>query len=179
MFLKFKDNSGTVAQNVEAMADELNLSKWGVARTAFKDIRDILVSGVKENLNSGSFTPLSAVTLEYKSRMGYDSRPMHASGNLEAGIDGISGTRYAKAMRGQAEWYAFLHDRGKGYSHWSRNDRIAGAGFGPTKTKRTGEPGITKFPVRKVFFINAATRSAVLTRYEELLNTIVERAAKG
>jgi len=179
MFLKFKDNSETVSQNVEAIADELNLAKWGVARAAFKDIRDILVSGVKENLNGGSFAPLSAATLEYKLRMGYDSRPMHATGNLEAGIDGISGTRYAKAMRGQNEWYAFLHDRGKGYSHWSRNDRIAGGGMGPTKRRRTGEPGITKFPARKVFFINAATRNAVLVRYEQLLDTIIERAAKG
>lgn len=178
MFLKFKDNSETVSQNVEAIADELNLSKWGVARAAFKDIRDILVSGVKENLNGGSFAPLSAATLEYKSRMGYDSRPMHATGNLEAGIDGISGTRYAKAMRGQNEWYAFLHDRGKGYSHWSRNDRVNKAMVSSPR-RRTGEPGITKFPARKVFFINAATRNAVLVRYEQLLDTIIERAAKG
>lgn len=172
-FLSLKDNSGPLAADIEAAAAHLAGAPYGPSAAAFKDIRDILIGGLKENM-SGAFTPLAAATVEYKSRKGLDSRPLHASGNTEAGLDGRSGGTWARAQRGSEEWYIFLHDRGKGYSYWSVDGRRKADAGGTKKARRErNRPGTTKFPERRTFYINAGAESASVQRYTTLLQTIV------
>ena len=132
------------------------------------------MAGVKENLN-GAFTPLSPVTLEYKARMGMDSRTLHASGNTAAGIDGKYGATWARAQRGSEEWYIFLHDRGKGYSFWSVDGKRKSNKTGGRNAKRErNRPGTTQFPERRSFYINAVAETASVARYNTLLQTICD-----
>lgn len=173
-FLSFKDNTGPLAADIEAAAKHLEGAPYGPSAAAFKEIRDILIGGLRENMN-GSFTALSPVTLEYKARNGLDARPLHASGNTAAGLDGKSGGTWARAQRGSAEWYIFLHDRGKGYSYWSVDGRRKADNSGSRQSKRNrNRPGTTKFPERRSFYINGSTESAVISRYQTLLQTIVD-----
>ena len=172
-FLSLKDNTGPLAADISAAADHLRGSQYGPAAAAFKDIRDILISGLRTNF-SGAFTALSPATLEYKSRKGFDSRPLHASGNTVAGLDGMSGATWAKAQRGSAEWYIFLHDRGKGYSYWSVDGKRKANKVGSRQSKRDrNRPGTTKFPERRTFYINAGAEGATISRYTTLLETIL------
>lgn len=173
-FLSLKDNSGPLAADIEAAAANLAGAPYGPSAAAFREIRDILIAGLKENMG-GAFTPLSPVTLEYKSRQGMSSRPLHATGNTEAGLDGRSGSTWARAQRGSAEWYIFLHDRGKGYSYWSVDGKRKADSSGSRQSKRNrNRPGTTPFPVRRSFYINSGTESAVLNRYQTLLQTICD-----
>ena len=148
-FLSFKDNTGPLSADLTAAAEHLRGSAYGPAAAAFKEIRDILRTGVKENLN-GAFTPLSQVTLDYKARMG-------------------------RAQRGQNEWYIFLHDRGKGYSYWSVDGKRKANKTGARRDKRErNRPGTTQFPERRSFYINAAAETASVARYNTLLQTICD-----
>lgn len=177
-FLSFKDNTGPLSADLTAAAEHLRGSAYGPAAAAFKEIRDILRTGVKENLN-GAFTPLSQVTLDYKARMGLDSRTLHASGNTAAGIDGKSGATWARAQRGRNEWYIFLHDRGKGYSFWSVDGGRRGNRTGARKQRRErNRPGTTQFPERRAFYINAAAKDAAIGRYTTLLETLLGEVGK-
>lgn len=170
--LSLKENAGPLAADLTAAADRLSGAPYGATSAAFKEIRDILMAGVSTNMD-GSFVPLSRVTLDYKARKGFDSRPLHASGNTRAGLDGKHGATWAKAQRGSAEWYIFLHDRGRGYSHWSVEGR--GKASGSRRDRRNAaRPGATKFPERQIFFINSATESAAITRYTDLLQEIAD-----
>jgi len=173
-FLSLKDNSGPLAADIEAAAANLAGAPYGPSAAAFKEIRDILIAGLKKNM-SGAFAPLSPVTLAYKARQGMDARPLHASGNTEAGLDGKSGGTWARAQRGSAEWYIFLHDRGKGYSYWSVDGKRKADKVGSRQSKRDrNRPGTTKFPERRTFYINGETEGSVMTRYQTLLQTICD-----
>ncbi len=175
--LRLKENSAALAAGIENAAEILRGKPFGPSASAFKDIRDILMSGVRTNM-TGAFTALSPVTLEYKARKGYDSRPLHASGNLAAGLDGKSGATWAKALRGQNEWYAFLHDRGKGFSHWSVEGR-GGKQIGSRRQRRdAARPGATKFPERRFFYISGGVESSVISRYNALLETVLDEVGK-
>lgn len=173
-FLSLKDNSGPLAADIEAAAAHLAGAPYGPSAAAFKEIRDILIDSLRENMNK-ALAPLSPVTLEYKGRQGMDSRTLHATGNTAAGLDGRSGATWARAQRGNAEWYIFLHDRGKGYSYWTVDGRRKANKSGSRQSKRDrNRPGTTKFPERRAFFINAGAQSAVVDRYQTLLQTICD-----
>lgn len=173
-FLSFKDNSGPLAADLEAASAHLAGAPYGPSAAAFKEISDILIDSLRDNMNK-ALTPLSPVTLEYKGRMGMDSRTLHATGNTAAGLDGRSGATWARAQRGNAEWYIFLHDRGKGYSYWSVDGRRKADTSGSRQSKRNrNRPGTTKFPERRAFFINASAASAATGRYHTLLQTICD-----
>lgn len=177
-FLSLKDNTGELAAGLENAAEHLRGANYGQASAAFRDIRDILLGGLRDNF-SGSFTALSPVTREYKARVGLDSRTLHASGNTAAGIDGKSGATWARAQRGRNEWYIFLHDRGKGYSFWSVDGGRRGNRTGARKQRRErNRPGTTQFPERRAFYINAAAKDAAIGRYTTLLETLLGEVGK-
>ena len=167
----------------------------GAAKKAFADIRDILMATAKENILAGGFAALSPVTTEFKARRGLRSEVLQASGNLLAGIDGFGGLNWAKALRGQNEWYAFLHDRGKGFSFFSTDDRKSkNAGnwyetsgrygrkrmrFHYKNYKKQMAQGATTFPERHFMFITPAARAQIIARYEKLLEEALSHLPKG
>ena len=161
---------------MEAVAESMAGGNYAEARAAFKDIRDILMTGIRENVASVG-PALSPITTEYKSRKGFNSEPLNESGNFLAGLDGTYGSRFAKASRGVNEWYIFLHDRGKGYSNWSHDDRATGTA--KRRRKSAAERGTTRYPARRVFFMSASSRSAILDRFDAwLMNRMKAMADK-
>lgn len=165
---KITSNVSSFAAKLEATAEGLAGGNYAEARAAFKDMRDILMSGVRENV--GSVGPaLSHVTSEYKARVGFNSEVLNASGNFLAGLDGSYGSRFAKVSRGEREWYIFLHDRGRGFSNWTVDGTVRKAVVATRRRKPSGRPGVTRFPERRVFFISSATDTALLNRYHDFL----------
>jgi len=89
-------------------------------------IADRMVQMVRENIQTGDFTPLLPETIERRkypflpaggigARMAVGgNRPLVAGGSLLRGIEARSKKGYAAAQRGDAEWYGFLHDGGVG-----------------------------------------------------------------
>lgn len=89
-------------------------------------IADMMVGFVRENIQTGDFTPLLPETIERRkypflpaggigARMAVGgSRPLVAGGSLLRGIEARSKAGYAAAQRGKEEWYGFLHDGGVG-----------------------------------------------------------------
>jgi hypothetical protein len=176
--LSLKDNSGPLAADITAVAEQLRGAQYGPASAAFKDIRDILIAGLRTNLD-GPFTPLSPVTRAFKAREGMDARTLHASGNTAAGLDGKFGGTWARAQRGSEEWYIFLHDRGKGYSYWTVDGRRKANTTGTRRAKRErNRPGTTQFPERRAFYINESAAAASISRYKTLLETILDGVGK-
>ena len=197
-FLALDSNAEELSKGLEEFADTmrgLDYVASGLARQAFSDISDILLDSAASNIKSGAFAPLSPVTLAYKGREGMRSEPLQASGNLLAGLDRKSGNTWARLERGQAEWYAFLHDRGRGFSFWSvegHAEKQAGAwhetsgryGKKRWRYSRKGfaeaaKPGSTKFPVRQFMTINEGARVKIIARYEQLLEEALARLPKG
>jgi len=176
-FLDLRTNAGPLGADIETLAEHLKGAPYGPTRDAFRDIRDVLMASVRTNM-SGALTPLSKVTLDYKARKGLDSRVLHASGNTAAGLDGKFGATWAKAQRGQNEWYIFLHDRGKGFSHWSVEGRGEPRAGSRQQRRDAARPGATKFPERRVFFINESARGAVIARYNALVSTLLGEVGK-
>ena len=112
---------------------------------------------------------------------------------LSMGITGYGlvnpqGATWAKALRGQTEWWMFLHDKGAGYGPWSRE------GWGRTKSgqRKAGwkrrhrnaddnppVAGVTKFPARPVFYITGSTEERVLDRIDLFLQSACDEVADG
>jgi phage gpG-like protein len=197
-FLALNSNAQELEDGLREFGDTmrgLDYVSAGLAKAAFKDIRDILMVSARTNITSGAFAALSPVTTEFKARKGLRSEVLQATGNLLAGLDGVSGNTWAKVLRGQAEWYAFLHDRGKGFSEFSvegRDAKKSGAWYETSgrygkkrwrySSKSYGEaarPGATKFPQRQFMLINDAARAQIIARYEQLLDEALSRLPKG
>jgi len=186
--LKIDTNAFGIAAGVENLSEQLMAQYYGPARDAFRDVRDLLMENVRSNWLAGGFTPNTEVTTAYKQRKGLDSRTLFASGSSFAGIDGYSGATWARAARGETEWWMFLHDKGAGYGPWSRE------GWGRTKAgerkagwkrrhrKADENPavaGVTKFPARPVFFITGGTEEAVLSRIDLFLQSACDEVSSG
>ncbi len=175
-FLKITSNVDNLTANLEVLSKEVASGTYAEGREAFRDIRDLLMAGLKSNISTFSGAPLSQVTLDYKAREGFDSRPLVASGNTLAGIDGRYGGNFAKAMRGEREWYIFLHDRGRGYSFWSVDGARRSNKKGTRKAKRErNRPGTTAFPERRTFYIPNSVQGAVVSRLTEALDQRLSR----
>lgn len=162
-------NAEDFAAELAKVAETMAGAPYGPASAAFKDIRDLLIQDVRSVMTAQAFIPNTPATREIKARRGLDSRVLFATGNTYAGLDGASGATWAKAMRGLNEWYIFLHNQGKGEANWSRDDR------GNPK-KRTGTPGVTRFPQRQAFQITDSARGSILNRldlfYQELVDEV-------
>lgn len=197
-FLALNSNAEELTKGLEEFADTmrgLDYASYGAAKAAFRDIRDILMASARQGIVSGKFAPLSEVTVEYKERKGLRSAPLQATGNLLAGLDGISGGTWAKALRGTNEWYAFLHDRGRGFSNWSVEDRAgkrdaswyATSGrygkkrwrFSRKKYKEAAKPGSTQFPQRQFMVITESARASIIDRYQRMLSEALDHLPKG
>lgn len=177
--VNIESNAEALAAGLTRLGERISGADSKLAGEAFKDVRDLLMENVRSNWTAGNFAPLSPVTVEYKRRKGLDSRTLFASGSSFAGIDGRYGTSWAKAMRGQAEWWTFLHDKGRGYGPWSQEGR--GKGTSKRRHRAGNEPaaGVTKFPARPVFFITDSTRGAVLDRVELFLQTACDEVGNA
>lgn len=174
--LRIQSNVDNLTANLEVLSKEVASGTYAEGVAAFRDIRDILMAGLKTNIGSFAGTPLSPVTREYKARKGLDSRPLVASGNTMAGIDGRYGGNFAKAMRGEREWYIFLHDRGRGYSFWSVDGARRSNKTGTRKARRErNRPGTTPFPERRTFVITPDVQSKVVSRLTEAIDQRLAR----
>ena len=174
--LKVTSNVDSLSASVEVLAKEMASGTYAEGREAFKEVRDILMSGLKDNISTFSGVPLADATKEYKARKGLDPRPLVASGNTLAGIDGRHGGNFAKAMRGSAEWYIFLHDRGRGYSYWSVDGRRRANTTGARTARRErNRPGTTAFPERRVFLITAGMQQQSIDALERGIQKRLDR----
>ena len=186
--LRVDTNAFGLAAGVENLAEHLVAQDYGPARETFREVRDMLIENVQSNWLAGGFTPLTETTRAYKEREGLDPRTLFASGSSFAGIDGAYGATWAKALRGQTEWWMFLHDKGAGYGPWSRE------GWGRTKSgqRKAGwkrrhrnaddnppVAGVTKFPARPVFYITGSTEERVLDRIDLFLQSACDEVADG
>lgn len=91
-----------------------------------RDIADRMVLMVRENIQTGDFTPLLPETIERRkypflpsggigARMAVGgTKPLVASGALLDGIEARSKAGYAAAQRGKDQWYGFLQNEGVG-----------------------------------------------------------------
>lgn len=185
-FIRIDTNADDLAAELEKVGRSLAGAPSGPAAAAFKDLREILMADVRTAMTSQAFPPDSEVTRAYKAREGLDSRTLFASGNAYAGLDGASGMTWAKAMRGQVEWYIFLHDRGRGYGPWSREgwgkakDGSRKAGW---ERRHRGDqaavPGVTNFPQRQVFAISEAARGRIIDRLELFYQSLVDEVGNA
>jgi hypothetical protein len=128
-------------------------------------------------MNAQAFVPNTEATRAYKQREGLDSRVLFASGKTYAGLDGASGSTWAKAMRGMDEWYIFLHNAGKGYGNWSRDDRITNTNS-TKRRKSVAKPGLSMFPKRQAFHITDSARGSILNRLELFYQTLLDEVGK-
>lgn len=91
-----------------------------------REIADFMVAGVRENILSGTFTPILPETIKRRQYPFFPSggigaraavggsQPLVAGQSLMNGIVPRSKAGYAAAQRGKDEWYGFLHDGGVG-----------------------------------------------------------------
>ncbi len=121
--IKVSIESANAAQGIEAVAAAV-----GNDSEVMRAIADRMVAMVRENIQTGQFTPLLPETIArrkypFNPLRGYGDRPAIGGSQpliaSRALIDGIEPRSkksggYAAAQRGKYEWYGFLHDRGKG-----------------------------------------------------------------
>lgn len=169
--LRIDTNAEDFAAELQKVASVLEGAPYGLASAAFKDVRDLLMQDVRSVMTAQGFVPNTEATRAIKARKGLDSRVLFATGNTYAGLDGASGGTWAKAMRGLNEWYIFLHNQGKGEANWSRDDR-------GTPKKRTGTPGVTRFPQRQAFQITGSARGSILNRLELFYQELVDEVGQ-
>lgn len=121
--VKVSIESANLVQGIETISQHLSNDSEVMAVIA-----DRMVAMVRENIQTGQFTPLLPETIErrkypFNPLRGYGDRPaiggsqpLVASRALLTGIEPRSKKTggYAAAQRGKDEWYGFLHDRGIG-----------------------------------------------------------------
>lgn len=178
-FLSLNTNAEDLSASVNQAGERLLGASYAEASAAFKDISGYLVASIREAMSSQAFPSLSPVTREYKEREGLDSRILFASGQLYASLQGQFGPTWAKGVRGEKQWWAFIHDRGRGYSSWSRAGWIHGnagrkKGWKRRHRKDNPEvPGTTRFPQRQFFVITPTAEGQAINRYNALIETIL------
>jgi len=184
-FVKIESNVDNMVANLNVASERLAGAPYGAARDAFRDVEGFLTGSIRELMTGQAFVPLSQVTKDYKARKGLDSRILFATGNTYGGIRSAGGATWAKAMRGQEEWYIFLHDRGKGFAHWSQEgeDRASSSGKRRHRAKGEGrrrlvELGTTRFPQRQSFLITEAAEGSILNRLELFYQELVDEVGQ-
>lgn len=187
--LHIDTNAHALGARLEALGSNLRDVNYGLARDAMADVAQYLVSSVQTTMLSQQFRPLSEVTTEYKRRKGLDPRILFATGRAFAGIEGDHGGTWAKAYRGRDDWWMFLHDRGVGVAHWSR-EGTARAGASKARRHRDrkqmsegrvplAQAGLTRFPERQMFVITPGAQTAILNRIELFLQAACDEVGNA
>jgi phage gpG-like protein len=187
--LRLTANSDELAADIENLAEWIQGVSYGKADEAMSEIATMLAGSVRDTMLAQDFVPNSEVTTAYKQRKGLDPRVMFATGNTFARIDPRHGSTWARVYRGWEEWFAFLHDKGVGVAHWSR-EGTERARAGKTRRHRDRKQfsegriplthmGLTRFPKRPIFVLRPEVESAILERWERFLQSACDEVNSG
>lgn len=113
---------------------------------------------------------------------------LYSSGNSRANLQERSTDVSAAVKRGEAEWWLFLHDRGKGYGFWSQEGkRVKGMAKRKKKTGKSDREdvreieraGATPLPQRQFMTIDAGDEAWAMDRISTAVEDSMRRAIDG